>query len=193
MSATSPLAIIVYVIFVILVVSAIVRRLTTEKQIAAILRTPPRNITRTINSYRKIVSMYKVLIVAYVVLIPLLIYLYFNREQGEWILLVVAGILALMLIKAIEDINYRNTVAARLEAELPTIRHVAAAHVSEEVFEARMRKWRKIAVAVSLMCMVAVLVAFYCTMGGPWWFYFVAAILMISAVALGSWLTYRQE
>jgi len=193
MSATSPLTIMVYVILVMLLASTILRHLTKEKFIVALLRSSLQHRKQVIGSYRRTAKMYKILIVAYCVLIPLLIYLYFNREQGEWILLVVAGILALMLIKAIEDINYRNTVAARLEAELPTIRHVAAAHVSEEVFEARMRKWRKIAVAVSLMCMVAVLVAFYCTMGGPWWFYFVAAILMISAVALGSWLTYRQE
>ena len=136
--------------------------------------------------------MYTILIVVYCLLIPLLLYLYFNREQGEWTLLVGAGVLVLMLIKAIEDIHYRNTVIDRLEAENAALQNMDTAPVSQERLEARVRKWRKIAVAVSLMCMVALLVAFYFTLGGPWWFYLVASIVMISAVALGWWLTYKQ-
>jgi cation transport ATPase len=135
--------------------------------------------------------MYKILIVGYCVLIPLLIYLHFGPENGEGFLLFVAGILALMLIKAIEDIQYRNTVIARLEAELPTVRSVDAA--SEKAFEARARKWRTIALVIALVCMVAVLLAFYNTMGGPWWFYLIVSILMILAVVWGFWLTYKQE
>jgi hypothetical protein len=38
-----------------------------------------------------------------------------------------------------------------------------------------------------------VLVAFYCTMGGPWWFYLIVSVLMILAVAWGFWLAYKQE
>lgn len=190
---TSPLAIIVYVICAILLASAILRRLTKEKLIAAIMRTPPRNITRTIKSYRTVVKMWKILIVGYCVLIPLFIYLHFGPEKGEGVLLFVAGILALFLIKALEDIQYRNTVIARLEAELPTIRHVDAAHVAEEAFEARVRKWKIIAVVIALVCMVAVLIAFYVTMGGPWWFYLIVSIFMILAVALGFWIAYKQE
>jgi len=157
------------------------------------MRTSPRNITRIIQSYRRIVKMYTMLIAGYCVLIPLLIYLHFGPENGEGLLLFVAGIIALMLIKAIEDIQYRNTVIAKLEAELPTLRHVDTAPVSEEAFEARARKWKIIAVCIALVCMVAVLVAFYVTMGGPWWFYLVVSILMILAVAWGFWLAYKQE
>jgi len=137
--------------------------------------------------------MYKMLIGGYCVLIPLLIYLHFGPEDGEGVLLFVAGILALMLIKAIEDIQYRNTVIAKLEAELPTVRQVDATAGAEEEFEARARKWRTIALVIALVCMVAVLVAFYVTMGGPWWFYLVVSILMILAVAWGFWLAYKQE
>jgi hypothetical protein len=193
MSATSPLVIIVYVILAILLASTMLRRFSRGKYITAIIRSSPRTITRTIQSYRTIVKMYKMLIVGYCVLIPLLIYLHFGPENGEGVLLFVAGILALLLIKAIEDIHYRNTVIARLEVELPTVRHVDAAHVSDEAFEARARKWRIIAVAIALVCMVAVLVAFYVTMGGPWWYYLIVSILMILAVAWGFWLAYKQE
>lgn len=189
---TSPLAIIVYVICAILLASTILRRLTKEKLIVAIMRTPPRNKTRTIKSYRMVVKMWKILIVGYVVLIPLFLYLHFGPENGEGVLLFVAGILALFLIKALEDIQYRNTVIARLEIELPTVRHVDAAPIAEEAFEARVRKWKIIAVVIALVCMVAVLVAFYFTMGGPLWFYLVVSILMILAVVWGFWLAYKQ-
>jgi hypothetical protein len=191
MSPTSPLVIIVYVILAILFASSMLRRFTREKFITALLRSSPRNITRIIQSYRTIVKMYKILIVGYCVLIPLLIYLHFGSENGEGVLLLFAGIIALMLIKAIEDIQYRNIMIARLEAELPTVRQVDT--VSEEAFEARARKWRGIALVIALVCMVAVLLAFYVTMGGPWWFYLIASIVMLLAVAWGFWLAYKQE
>jgi ABC-type multidrug transport system fused ATPase/permease subunit len=191
MSPTSPLVIIVYVILAILFASTMLRRFTRGKLITSILRSPPRNINRTIKSYKTIVKMYKILIVGYCVLIPLLVYLHFGPENGEGFLLFVVGVIVLMLIKAIEDIQYRNTVIARLEAELPTVRQVDVA--SEEVFEARARKWRAIAMVIALVCMVAVLLAFYVTMGGPWWFYLIASILMLLAIAWGFWLAYKQE
>ena len=193
MSPTSPLVIIVYVIFAILLASTMLRRFAREKLITALLRSSPRNITRIIRSYRTIVKMYRILIVCYVVFILLLIYLHFGPEDGEGFLLFVAGILALLLIKSIEDIQYRNTVIARLEAELPTVRSVDAVSVSDEGFKARARKWRIIALVIALVCMVAVIVAFYVTMGGPWWFYLIVSILMLLAVAWGFWLAYKQE
>jgi hypothetical protein len=193
MSPTSPLVIIVYVIFAILLASTMLRRFAREKLITALLRSSPRNITRIIRSYRTIVKMYRILIVCYVVFILLLIYLHFGPENGEGFLLFVAGILALLLIKSIEDIQYRNTVIARLEAELPTVRSVDAVSVSDEGFKARARKWRIIALVIALVCMVAVIVAFYVTMGGPWWFYLIVSILMLLAVAWGFWLAYKQE
>ena len=148
MSPTSPLVIIVYVIFAILLASTMLRRFAREKLITALLRSSPRNITRIIRSYRTIVKMYRILIVCYVVFILLLIYLHFGPENGEGFLLFVAGILALLLIKSIEDIQYRNTVIARLEAELPTVQEVDAA--SEKAFEQRARKWRIIALVIVL-------------------------------------------
>ena len=193
MSPTSPLVIIVYVIFAILLASTMLRRFAREKLITALLRSSPRNITRIIRSYRTIVKMYRILIVCYVVFILLLIYLHFGPENGEGFLLFVAGILALLLIKSIEDIQYRNTVIVRLEAELPTVRSVDAVSVSDEGFKARARKWRIIALVIALVCMVAVIVAFYVTMGGPWWFYLIVSILMLLAVAWGFWLAYKQE
>jgi F0F1-type ATP synthase assembly protein I len=193
MSATSPLVIIVYVILAILLASTMLRRFTREKFIIAIMRSSPRTITRIIQSYRTIVKMYKILVVCYCVFIPLFIYLHFGPENGEGLLLFLAGILALLLIKAIEDIQYRNTVIARLEAELPTVRQVDAASGVEEAFEARVRKWRTIALVIALVCMVAVLVGFYVTMGGPWWFYLIVSLIMALAVAWGFWLAYKQE
>ena len=193
MSPTSPLVIIIYVILAILLASTMLRRFARGKLIAAIVRSSPLNITRIIRSYGTIVKMYKMLIVAYCVLIPLLIYLHFGPENGEGFLLFVAGIIALLLIKAIEDIQYRNTVIARLEAELPAVRSVDAASVSDEGFKARARKWRIIALVIALVCMVAVLIAFYVTMGGPWWFYLIVSILMLLAVAWGFWLAHKQE
>ena len=191
MSPTSPLVIIVYVILAILLASTMLRRFTREKLIAAILRSSPRNITRIINSYKTIVKMWKILIVGYCVLIPVFVYLHFGPENGEGVLLFVVGIIVLMLIKAVEDIHYRNTVIARLEAELPTVRHIDTA--SEKAFEARARKWRIIALVIALVCMVAVLLAFYLTMGGPWWFYLVILFIMVLAVAWGFWLACKQK
>ena len=191
MSPTSPLIIIVYVILAILLASTMLRRFAREKFINAILRSSPRNISRIINSYKTIVKMWKILIVGYCVLIPLLVYLHFGPENGEGVLLFVVGIIVLMLIKAVEDMQYRNTVIARLEAELPTVRQVDAA--SGKAFEQRARKWRIIALVIVLVCMVAVLLAFYFTMGGPWWFYLIVSILMILAVAWGFWLAYKQK
>jgi len=193
MSATSPLAIMVYVILVMLLASTLLRHLTKEKYIVALLRSSLQHRKQVIGSYRMTAKMYKMLIVVYCLLIPLLLYLYFNREQGEWTLLVGAGILVLMLIKAIEDIHYRNTVIARLEAGDAASQKMNTAPVSQGRLEAKVRKWRIIALVIALVCMVVLLVAFYFTLGGPWWFYLVASILMISVVALGSWLTYRQE
>ena len=191
MSATSPLAIIVYVILAILLITTILRRFTMEKLIASILRTPPRNITRTVKSHRTIVKMWKILIMSFCVLIPLLVYLHFGPENREGVLLFVAWILAIMFIKALEDIRYSKTVIARLESEIPTVRHIDTA--SEKAFEARARKWRTIGVVIALACMVAVLLAFYVTMGGPWWFYLIVSIIMILAVAWRFWLAHRQE
>jgi hypothetical protein len=193
MSVTSPLAIIVYVILAILLASTMLRRLTREKFIVAMMRSSPEHRKRITGSYRRIVKVYKILIVGYCVLIPTFTYLHFGPEKGEGILLFVAGILALLLIKAVEDIQYRNHVISRLKAEPSTARHLNAIPVAEEVFEARMRKWKKIALVIVLVCSVALLVAFYFTLGGPWWFYIIVSILMILAVALGFWLMYKQE
>lgn len=193
MSPTSPLVIIVYVILAILLASTMLRRFTREKFITAILRSSSQHIKQIIGSYRRTAKLYNLLIMAYCVLIPVLIYLHFGPENGEGFLLFVAGIIALMLIKAVEDIYYRNTVIARLEAELPTVRHIDAASGATEACEARARKWRIIALVITLVCMVAVLLAFYLTMGGPWWFYLIASILMLLAVAWGVWLAYKQK
>ena len=193
MSATSPLAIMVYVILVMLLASTILRRFTKEKYIVALLRSSLQHRKHVIGSYRRTAKMYTILIVVYCALIPVLLYVYFNREQGEWTLLVGAGILVLMLIKAIEDIHYRHTVIARLEAENAPSQTMDAAPVFQKRLEARVRKWRIIALVIALVCMVAVLAAFYFTLGGPWWFYLIVSIVMILAVALGFWLTYRQE
>ena len=193
MSATSPLAIIVYVILAILLITTILRRFTMEKFIVAIMRSSPQHKQRIIGSYRKIVKMYKMLIVGYAVLIPLFVYLHFGPEHGEGVLLFVVWILALLPLKAIEDIQYRNIVIARIETEHDASQHVNAAHVAKVELEARTRKWKIIALAIALICMVAVLLAFYVTMGGPWWFYLIASILMLLAVVWRFWLAYRQE
>jgi membrane protein YdbS with pleckstrin-like domain len=193
MLATSPLAIIFYVILAMLLVSTIGRRLAKEKLIDAILRTPSSNITRTINSYRTVVKMWKMLIVGDVVLIPLLVYLYFAREKGEWTILVAAGIITLLVIKAIEDIQYRKSVIARLETEQAKSQKVGASHISEKEFDARVRKWKLIALAISVLALAAVVAAFYFTAGGPWWFYALVSIILLSAVALGFWLGQRQN
>jgi hypothetical protein len=117
MVATSTLAIIVYVGIGMLLAMTIVRRLTKEKQIEAILRTPPGNITQTIDAYRTMVKVSKALIIVDIFLIPLFIYLHFGPQEKQGILLIVAGLLVLMIIKALEDIQYRKGVIARLEAE----------------------------------------------------------------------------
>ena len=120
MVATSTLAIIVYVGLGMLLVMTIVRRLTKEKQIKAILRTPLDNITQTIDAYRTMVKISKALIIIDIFLIPLFIYLHFGPQGKQGILLIVAGLLVLMVIKAFEDIQYRKSVIARLEAEQGT-------------------------------------------------------------------------
>jgi hypothetical protein len=157
------------------------------------MRSSPQHRQRIIGSYGKIVKMYKMLIVGYCVLIPLFMYLHFGPEHGEGVLLFVVWILALLLIKAIEDIQYRNIVIARLETEHAASQYVNTAPVAKVEFEARARKWRIIALVIALVFMVAVLLAFYVTMGGPWWFYLVVSIFMILAVVWGFWLAYRQE
>ena len=116
MVATSTLAIIVYVGLGMLLVMTIVRRLTKEKQIEAILRTPTGNITQTIDAYRTMVKVSKALIIIDMLLIPLFVYLHFGPQEKQGILLIVAGLLVLMVIKAFEDIQYRKSVIARLEA-----------------------------------------------------------------------------
>ncbi len=120
MVAASTLAIIVYVGIGMLLVMTIVRRLTKEKQIEAILRTSPGNITQTIDAYRTMVKVSKALIIVDIFLIPLFIYLHFSPQEKQGILLIVAGLLVLMIIKAFEDIQYRKSVIARLEDEQGT-------------------------------------------------------------------------
>jgi membrane protein YdbS with pleckstrin-like domain len=193
MSATSPLAIMVYVILAMLLASTILRRFTKEKYIVALLRSSLQHRKHVIGSYKRTAKVYTIFIVVYCALIPVLLYLYFNREQGEWTLLVGAGVLVLMLIKAVEDIHYRNTVIARLEAKDAASHNMDTAPVSQERLETKVRKWRTIVLVIALICMVAILVAFYFTMGGPWWFYLIFLIVMVLAVALGSWLTYWHE
>jgi hypothetical protein len=114
MAATSTLAIIVYVGLGMLLLMTIVRRLTREKQIEAILKTSPDRITQTIEAYQTMVKVSKALIVIDMLLIPLFIYLHFGPQEQQGILLVVAGLLVLMVIKAFEDIQYRKSVIARL-------------------------------------------------------------------------------
>jgi hypothetical protein len=117
MAATSTLAIIVYVGLGMLLLMTIVRRLTREKQIEAILKTSPEQITQTIEAYRTMVKVSQALIIIDMLLIPLFIYLHFGPQEQKGILLIVAGLLVLMVIKAFEDIQYRKSVIARLEAE----------------------------------------------------------------------------
>ena len=190
---TSPLAIIVYVILAILLASTILRRLTKEKFIVVIMRSSPQHRKRIIGSYRRIVKLYKILIGAYVIIIPILIYLHFGPENGEGILLAAAGFFALLIIKAIEGIQYRNTVIARLETEHAASRQVDAAYVSEEEFEAKVRKWKVIAFDILIVVMFATIIAFYFTMGGPWWIYVAALIICFLAVTLGFWIGHKQE
>jgi len=132
MVATSTLAIIVYVGLGMLLVMTIVRRLTKEKQIEAILRTSPGNITQTIDAYRTMVKVSKALIIIDIVLIPLFIYLHFGPQEKQGILLIVAGLLVLMVIKAFEDIQYRKGVIARLEAEQGTSPKEGTGHISKK-------------------------------------------------------------
>ena len=106
MVATSTLAIIVYVGLGMLVAMTIARRLTKEKQIEAILRTPRDNITQTIDAYRTMVKISKALIIIDILLIPLFIYLHFGPQGKQGILLIVAGLLVLMVIKAF----YKKTI-----------------------------------------------------------------------------------
>jgi hypothetical protein len=132
MLATSTLAIIVYVGLGMLVAMTIARRLTKEKQIEAILRTPTGNITQTIDAYRTMVKVSKALIIIDILLIPLFIYLYFGPQEKQGILLIVAGLLVLMVIKAFEDIQYRKSVIARLEAEQGTSLKGGSGHISKK-------------------------------------------------------------
>ena len=132
MVATSTLAIIVYVGIGMLLVMTIVRRLTREKQIEAILRTSPGNITQTIDAYRTMVKISKALIIIDIFLIPLFIYLHFGPQEKQGILLIVAGLLVLMVIKAFEDIQYRKGVIARLEAEQGTSPKEGTGHISKK-------------------------------------------------------------
>ena len=132
MLATSTLAIIVYVGLGMLLVMTIVRRLTKEKQIEAILRTPAGNITQTIDAYRTMVKISKALIIIDIFLIPLFIYLHFGPQEKQGILLIVAGLLVLMVIKAFEDIQYRKSVIARLEAEQGTSLKGGSGHISKK-------------------------------------------------------------
>jgi phosphatidylglycerophosphate synthase len=132
MVATSTLTIIVYVGLGMLLVMTIVRRLTKEKQIEAIRRTSVDNITQTIDAYRTMMKVSKALIIIDMLLIPLFIYLYFGPQEKQGILLVVAGLLVLMVIKAFEDIQYRKSVIARLEAEQGTSPKGGIGHISKK-------------------------------------------------------------
>jgi hypothetical protein len=132
MLATSTLAIIVYVGLGMLLAMTIVRRLTKEKQIEAILRTPAGNITQTIDAYRTMVKISKALIIIDIFLIPLFIYLHFGPQEKQGILLIVAGLLVLMIIKAFEDIQYRKSVIAGLEAEQGTSLKGGSGHISKK-------------------------------------------------------------
>ena len=132
MVTTSTLAIIVYVGIGMLLVMTILRRLTKEKQIEAILRTPNGNITQTIDAYRTMVKVSKALIIIDIFLIPLFIYLHFGPQEKQGILLIVAGLLVLMIIKAFEDIQYRKSVIARLEAEQGTLQKGGTGHISKK-------------------------------------------------------------
>lgn len=190
---TSPLAIIVYVILAILFVTTMLRRLTKEKFIVAILRSSPQHRRRIIGSYSRIVKLYKILIVGYAIVILILIYLNFGPEKGEGILLGVAGFFVLLIIKALEDIQYRNQVIARLEDEDAASQHGGAASVSEVAFEAKVRKWKTISLVILIVLMLATIIAFYFTVGGPWWIYVVALIICFVTVALGFWIGNEQE
>lgn len=114
---TSFFAIIVYVGVGMLAAMTIVRRLTKEKQVEAALRTPPANITQTIDAYKTMIKISKALIIVDIPLIALFLYLHFGPQRQQGILLIIAGLLALMVAKAVEDIQYRRSFIAGLEAE----------------------------------------------------------------------------
>jgi hypothetical protein len=116
MAATSTLAIIIYIGLGMLLLMTIVRRLTREKQIEAILKASPDRITQTIEAYKTMVKVSQALVIIDILLIPFFIYLHFGPQEKQGILLVVAGLLFLMMIKGFEDIQYRKGVIARLEA-----------------------------------------------------------------------------
>lgn len=99
-----------------LLLMTIMRRLTREKQIEAILKTSPERITQTIEAYKTMVKVSQALVIIDILLIPFFIYLHFGPQEKQGILLIVAGLLFLMMIKGFEDIQYRKGVIARLEA-----------------------------------------------------------------------------
>ncbi|MBN1255991.1 MAG: hypothetical protein JXA50_12005 [Deltaproteobacteria bacterium] len=117
MVATSSFAIIVYVGVGMLAAMTIIRRLTKEKQIEAVLRTSPGNIIQTIDAYKTMIKISKALIIVDIPLIAFFIYLHFGPQGQQGILLIIAGLLALMVAKAVEDIQYRKGFMARLGAE----------------------------------------------------------------------------
>jgi hypothetical protein len=132
MVPTSPLALIVYVGLGMLVAMTIVRRLTREKQIEAILKTSPERITQTIDAYKTMVKVSQALIIIDILLIPFFIYLHFGPQEKQGIFLIVAGLLFLMVVKAFEDIQYRKSMIARLEAEQGRSRQGGIGQISKK-------------------------------------------------------------
>jgi len=132
MLGTLSFAIIVYVGVGMLAAMTIVRRLTKEKQIEAVLRTPPGDITQTIDAYRTMVKISKALIIVDIPLIALFVYLHFGPQGKQGILLIVAGLLVLMVVKAVEDIQYRKSVIARLEGEQGRSQKGGTGHISKK-------------------------------------------------------------
>jgi hypothetical protein len=193
MLATSPLAILFYVMLAMLFVSTIARRLGKEKHIAAIMRTTPSNITRIINSYKTVEKMFKTLIVVDLIAIPALIYFYFRAEEQQGIFLGFAGLLVLLIIKAFEDIQYRNMMISRLEAGRTTAEKVVAPHISEKEFEAKVRKRRILAIPISFAMLLVTITALHMTMGGSLEVYVVTLIIGLLAIGLGFWIASRQQ
>lgn len=189
MSFTSPLAIVFYVMAAILVIMTVVRRITKDRLIDSVLQSPQRNIENFKQSNEKLVKLHKLLIFTYPIIIAAFLYVQFGLDD-DFDLLPIVGLLVFLMIKAVEEIQFRSSLLKSLAGKQVHNFQSETTDNQDELPKPILAKkyLLSIFIAIMLVCILAPMVAGYFTIGGPWWLwvittFIVITVMMFSAVA----------
>ena len=186
MNFASPFAICLYVYTALDLFMTIIIHSKKEKMVADLLRLPLEKRTKRLEGYRKIVKIFKTQIYFMIPLIPLAICCHFIVSDKSDIFLLLGIFFAIWSILRIEDIRFRKSLIAKLEAAQETAAtQVTSTDESPAIVAARVRKAKITLFPVMIVVCVGPLIAMYFTINMPWWLLVALSAVCLMAIFIG--------